>query len=97
MPLSALATTRAAAAWAATASALVVLVLLIILILQNQDTVTVNYLGLSGDLPLGVALLIAAVAGGAFVTIVGIVRLTQLRRNVRRAQRLAEEEEKRPT
>ncbi len=82
-----LATTRAAAAWLATAAALVVLALLIILILQNQKTVEVHYLGLAGSLPLGTALLIAAVAGGVIVMIVGVVRLTQLRVNARRVRR----------
>ena len=80
-------TTRAAAAWLATAVSLVILVLLIILILENQETVEVHYLGLQGSLPLGTALLIAAVAGGAIVTIVGVVRLTQLRVMARRARR----------
>ncbi len=80
-------TTRAAAAWLATAVSLVILVLLIILILENQQTVSVKYLGLQGSLPLGTALLIAAVAGGAIVTIVGVVRLTQLRIMARRARR----------
>ncbi|OIQ82676.1 hypothetical protein GALL_355320 [mine drainage metagenome] len=84
---AALATTRAAAAWLATAAALVVLALLIVLILQNQETVEVHYLGLAGSLPLGTALLIAAVAGGVIVMIVGVVRLTQLRVNARRARR----------
>ena len=81
------ATTRAAAAWLATAAALVVLALLIVLILQNQEMVEVHYLGLSGSLPLGTALLIAAVAGGVIVMIVGVVRLTQLRVTARRARR----------
>jgi len=65
----------------------VILVLLIILILENQQTVSVTYLGLNGSLPLGTALLIAAVAGGAIVTIVGVIRLTQLRIMARRARR----------
>jgi len=92
----ALVTTRAAAAWFATAVALVLLVLLIILILQNQDVVEVRYLGFTGSLPLGTALLIAAVAGAAVVTIVGVVRLTQLRLTARRARRLETEREKQP-
>ena len=87
-------TTRAAAAWFATAVALVLLVLLIILILQNQNVVKVNYLGFTGSIPLGTALLIAAVAGGAVVTIVGVIRLTQLRFATRRARRLEAGHEK---
>jgi uncharacterized integral membrane protein len=80
-------TTRAATAWFATAVALVLLVLLIILILQNQDVVQVHYLGFTGSIPLGTALFIASVAGGAVVSIVGVVRLTQLRFTGRRAAR----------
>lgn len=83
----ALRSTRAASAWLATAAALVLLVLLIILILQNQNPVKVHYLGLSGSLQLGTALVIAAVAGASVVTIVGVVRLTQLRFTGRRARR----------
>ena len=79
--------TRAAAAWFATAIALVLLVLLIILILQNQNVVEVHYLGFTGSIPLGTALLIAAVAGAAVVAIVGVIRLTQLRFTARRARR----------
>ena len=64
--------------------------LIIILSLQNQETVEVNYLWFSGSLPLGAALLIAAVAGAAVVMIVGTVRLTQVRRNTRRVQKAAD-------
>ena len=91
---SARATTRAAAAWFATAVALVLLVLLIILILQNQDVITLHYLGFTGSLPLGTALFIAAVAGGAVVAIVGVVRLTQLRVTARRVRRRQVQREK---
>jgi uncharacterized integral membrane protein len=76
--------TRATAAWFATAAALVLLVLLLILILQNQNDVRVHYLGLAGSISLGMALLSAAVAGAAVVTIVGLIRLTQVRFSSRR-------------
>ena len=89
-------TTRAATAWFATAAALVVLVLLIVLILQNQDMVTVHYLGFTGSLQMGTALLIAAVAGGSVVTTVGIVRITQLRLTARRTRRLEAERVRQP-
>ena len=94
---SATTTTRAAAAWFATAVALLLLVMLILLILQNQNIVDVRYLGFTGSIPLGTALLIAAVAGAAVVTIVGVIRLTQLRLTARRTRRLeAEHERKKP-
>ena len=72
------------------------LVLLIILILQNPDVVAVHYLGFTGSLPLGTALLIAAVVGAAVVAIVGVVRLTQLRITSRRARRREVDRAKKP-
>lgn len=65
--------------WVAVSATLVLLVLLIIFILQNQDRVTVHYLGAAGELSLGIALLIAAVAGGILVAIAGAARIMQLR------------------
>lgn len=83
-------TTRAAAAWIGAALAIVMLVLLIVLMLQNQEDVEVRYLGLVETLPLGVALLISSVIGATVVLVIGIVRLTQLRINARRARRFNE-------
>jgi uncharacterized integral membrane protein len=79
--------TRAGAAWVATAVALVLLVMLIIFILQNPTRVAVSYLGFTGTLPLGMALFIAAVAGGVLVAVAGVTRVTQLRMNARRGRR----------
>jgi uncharacterized integral membrane protein len=78
--------TRASAAWVATGIALLLLVMLIVFILQNSTRVEVHYLGLAGSLPLGMALLIAAVGAGVVVAIAGGARVTQLRRKVRRAR-----------
>lgn len=71
--------TRAGMIWAAVASALVVLVLLIIFILQNQVLVQVTFFGLEGVVALGLALFIAAVAGGVLVAMAGAARIIQLR------------------
>lgn len=79
--------TRASAAWLATGIALLLLVLLIVFILQNTSRVPVHYLGLTGNLSLGVALVIAAVGGGLVVAAVAVVRITQLRVRARRARR----------
>lgn len=76
--------TRASAAWVATAATLLLLVMLIVFILQNPRRVEVSYLGFTGSLPLGVALLLAAVGGGVLVAIAGVARVTQLRINARR-------------
>lgn len=81
--------TRASAVWVAVAAALLLLVLLIVFILQNPTKVNVQFLGGEGTLSLGMALLIAAVAGGVVVAIAGIARVTQLRLNARRIRRSA--------
>jgi uncharacterized integral membrane protein len=64
-------------------SALVLLVLLIF-ILQNSAPVQINFLGASGTLPIGVALLLAAIAGLLLVAIPGGLRILQLRKAARR-------------
>jgi uncharacterized integral membrane protein len=78
--------TRASAAWVATAVALLLLILLIIFILENSTNVEVQFLGMSGTIPLGMALFIAAVGGGVVVAIAGVARVTQLRMNARRTR-----------
>jgi uncharacterized integral membrane protein len=79
--------TRTGAAWVATGVALLLLILLIVFILQNTTKVEVTFLGMSGTIPLGMALLIAAVGGGVVVAIAGVARVTQLRMNARRTRR----------
>ncbi|WP_253190665.1 lipopolysaccharide assembly protein LapA domain-containing protein [Arthrobacter sp. SRS-W-1-2016] len=76
--------TRAGMAWTATIAALVLLILLIAFIVQNQDAARVRFFGLDGTISLGIALLIAAVGGGALVAIAGAVRIIQLRTRTRR-------------
>jgi uncharacterized integral membrane protein len=75
--------------WTAVVAALVVFILLIVFFIQNQDTVEVHFLGLTGPVPLGVALFIAAVAGGVLVAVAGAVRIIQLRAVARRATRVS--------
>lgn len=79
--------TRAGAAWTAVVAGLVLFILLIVFFIQNQDVVAVHFLGLTGPVPLGVALFIAAVAGGVVVAVTGAVRIIQLRSASRRARR----------
>ncbi|WP_258805069.1 lipopolysaccharide assembly protein LapA domain-containing protein [Pseudarthrobacter sp. NS4] len=47
---------------------------------------SIQYLGLAGALPLGLALLIAAVCGGVLVAIAGAVRIGQLRMTAKRSR-----------
>lgn len=78
---------RTGALWAATTISIVLLILLIIFILQNSGPVRIVFFGLEGSIPVGMALLIAAVAGAAVVAIAGVARLTRVRINERRARR----------
>ena len=71
--------TRASAAWAAIIGALLLSVVLIVFILQNPTMVVIHFLGWSGSLAVGMAMLIAAVTGGLLVATIGVARLTQLR------------------
>lgn len=71
--------TRAALVWTATVAVLVLLGLLIVFILQNQEQVSIQYFGLMGSVPLGIALSIAAVIGGLLVAVTGVIRIVQLR------------------
>ena len=64
----------------------VALVLLLVFILQNGRTVRVTFLGASGDMPLAVAILFAAIGGALLVAIAGTARIIQLRRAARAPQ-----------
>jgi uncharacterized integral membrane protein len=79
--------TRASGMWIAVACFAVVLLLLLIFILQNSHTVDISYFGAHGHLPLGVALLLAAVFGVILVVLPGTARITQLRITARRHRR----------
>ena len=81
--------TRMSSTWIAVICGAVILLLLLIFILENSQRVDIAYFGFHGHLPLGVALLIAAVCGILLVVIPGIGRIVQLRRSTRRAQQQA--------
>lgn len=72
--------TRISAAWIATIVVLVLLVLLLVFILQNLRRVPIHVFAWSPVMPLGVAMLLSAVVGGAVVGITGAARLVQLSR-----------------
>jgi lipopolysaccharide assembly protein A len=76
--------TRIGGAWVAAALFALVLLFLLIFILENGNKVEISYLGLHGHLPLGVALLLAAVLGVVLVVIPGTGRILQLRATARR-------------
>jgi uncharacterized integral membrane protein len=83
--------TRMGGVWVGLALSAVVLLLLLIFILENEQHVDIAYLGAHGHLPLGVALLLAAVAGALLVLIPGTVRIVQLRKTARRHHAAAQQ------
>jgi len=78
---------RMGGVWVALIVAAFVLLLLLIFILQNGQEAKVSFLGAHGTLPMGVALLLAAVFGVLLVALPGTARIMQLRASDRRATR----------
>ena len=81
--------TRVGGVWVAAAFFALVLLLLLIFILENSQSVEISYFGTHGHLPLGVALLFAAVLGILLVVIPGTWRIIQLRRAARQQRHRA--------
>jgi uncharacterized integral membrane protein len=79
--------TRTSGFWAAVVGLVILLALLAVFVLQNVQEVEVSYLGWEGRAPLAAALLIAAASGALIAVVAGTLRILQLRRRVRRAQR----------
>jgi uncharacterized integral membrane protein len=76
--------TRIGGLWVASSLFALVLLLLLIFILENGQRADIAFFGAHGHLPLGVALLLAAVLGVLLVVIPGTGRIVQLRILARR-------------
>jgi uncharacterized integral membrane protein len=76
---SAAAGSRMGGLWVAAVVFAFVLLLLLIFVLQNGQRAEVSFLGAHGHLPMGVALLLAAVFGILLVALPGTARIVQLR------------------
>ncbi|BBX64014.1 hypothetical protein MSAS_31880 [Mycobacterium saskatchewanense] len=72
--------TRAGALWTSLIVGFLVLIVLLIFIAQNTAPTAFAFLGWHWALPLGVAILLAAVVGGLITVAVGTARILQLRR-----------------
>lgn len=72
--------TKAGALWTALILGFLILIVLLIFIAQNTVSTQFQFIGWHWSLPLGVAILFAAVAGGLVTVAVGAVRIFQLRR-----------------
>lgn len=76
---------RSGGLWTGLIFSALVLVFLLVFILQNPEHIRITFLGFGGTLPVGVALLLAAIAGLLLVAIPGGMRMAQLRRTARKA------------
>jgi uncharacterized integral membrane protein len=72
--------TRAGAVWTALTVGFLILIVLLIFITQNTTSARFAFLGWRWNLPLGVAILLAAVSGGLITVFAGTARIYQLRR-----------------
>ncbi|KAA1246865.1 DUF1049 domain-containing protein [Mycobacterium simiae] len=72
--------TRAGALWSSLIAGFLILILLLIFIAQNTAATPFTFFGWHWTLPLGVAILLAAVGGGLLTVAVGTARIIQLRR-----------------
>jgi uncharacterized integral membrane protein len=72
--------------WVALVVGAFVLLVLLVFIMQNGQQARVSFLGAHGNLPMGVALLLAAVFGVLLVALPGTARIVQLRTRSRRAR-----------
>ncbi|WP_313812477.1 LapA family protein [Glutamicibacter sp.] len=73
--------------WSTTILGIILLALLIVFIAQNQDLVTVRFFAMQGQLNLGLALFIAALGGALIVTVLGVIRVLQIRALARRERK----------
>lgn len=76
--------TRAATTWVGLVIGAIVLILLLIFILQNLENVSVEILAWQLDFPLGITILLAAIAGALIMALAGGVRIIQIRRAAKR-------------
>jgi len=79
-PESAVKFTRTAGLWSFLATGFLILIVLLIFITQNTASADFAFLGWHWTLPLGVAILLAAVSGGLITFLAGTARIYQLRR-----------------
>ncbi|SEA75404.1 Uncharacterized integral membrane protein [Mycobacterium sp. 283mftsu] len=78
-PASAVKFTRTAALWTALVLGFLILILLLVFVIQNGDDVTLRLFGWQLTIQKGVAILLAAVAGGLLTFAVASIRILQLR------------------
>ena len=78
--------TRLSGAWVGVIIGVVVLVFLLVFIIQNSQSVKVSFFTGSVNMPLGVALLLAAIGGVLLAGIVASLRIWQLRHRLHQSK-----------
>lgn len=81
---------RTAALWISLILGAIVLVLLLIFIIQNNVPAQFEYFTAQFQLPLGVAMLLAAIAGALIMALVGSVRMFQMSWTIRKLRKQQE-------
>ena len=81
---------KTATTWIALILGAIVLVLLLIFVIQNNVSARFQYFGAEFDLPLGVAMLLAAIAGALVMALVGSVRMIQMGWTIRKLRKQQE-------
>ncbi len=83
-PDSAVKFTRTASVWTSLTAGFLILIVLLIFITQNTASAQLAFFGWRWTLPLGVAMLVAAICGGLITVLAGTARIYQLRRAAKR-------------
>ena len=78
---------KTATTWIALILGAIVLVLLLIFVIQNNQTAGFQYFAAEFDLPLGVAMLLAAIAGALVMALVGSMRMIQMSWTIRKLRK----------
>lgn len=81
---------KTAGMWIGLILGAIILVLLLIFVIQNNVTAGFQYFGAQFDLPLGVAMLLAAIAGALVMALVGSVRMIQMSWTIRKLRKQQE-------
>lgn len=79
--------TFASSTWAALIVGALLLILLLVFIMQNQQPVELTLFAWNFEFPAGVGFLLAAIVGALIMALVGVVRMVELRRQVKKAGR----------
>lgn len=82
--------TRISGVWVGLVAAGVILILLIIFIAQNLNDAPIHFLGLNGQVSIGLALLLAGVCGLLIAAVPASVRIWQLRKALKKSARQQE-------